>query len=94
MKRFYAGTAKFPHFVYKIYDSLGCLLYVGITFDIRTRMKAHERTSDWYPAHVFVELSKHESRAEAAAEETRVIKTECPIFNVHQKSPVNFQTLS
>lgn len=38
-----------PMFIYRLFDRLGVLLYIGITDDILERMARHEREKIWWP---------------------------------------------
>jgi len=71
------------HFVYRCFDVDGVLLYIGFTWDLRTRIGAHcapgrpvgERLS-------YVSVEKHPTRAAARAAERAAIESETPLFNV------------
>jgi hypothetical protein len=62
------------------------LLYVGATGDVRTRMRRHSRTSEWWPRCSFVLLRRYPDRALALAAERGLIATEHPVFNIKDRS--------
>lgn len=37
-----------PHWLYRIYDSSGSLLYLGCTVDVERRCKQHRSTKGWW----------------------------------------------
>lgn len=71
-----------PTAVYRFFDDDEHLLYVGITFNLGGRFRAHERSSEWWPHQRSVRIVWRDTRAEALAEESAAIRTEKPIFNV------------
>jgi predicted GIY-YIG superfamily endonuclease len=75
------------HHVYRAYDHRGALLYVGVTNDLERRMDAHEKSSGWWMFHERVESEAFDSRAEAEAEETRLIRTLHPRWNRRDRTP-------
>jgi predicted GIY-YIG superfamily endonuclease len=71
------------HFVYRLFDREGLLLYVGMTRDVRKRMKSHERTKAWW-CDVDTErtvVTSHPCHAEAADAELVEIETTSPLCN-------------
>lgn len=76
--------------VYRFFDADGGLIYVGITGQLMTRWRWHEKHADWWPEQARVEVIWHESRATAEAEETSAIRTEGPARNVQKrgKTPI------
>jgi predicted GIY-YIG superfamily endonuclease len=70
-------------YLYRAYDHAGRLLYIGITYCIYGRIKAHRRTSAWYrdvQSWSVAELPAGWYTAHRA--EIEAIKTEDPIHNV------------
>jgi predicted GIY-YIG superfamily endonuclease len=65
-----------PTAVYRFYDDAGQLLYVGITSDLISRWREHEKHSPWWPAQRTVSVVWRDSREEAHAEECNAIATE------------------
>jgi hypothetical protein len=79
----------FPTAVYRIYDTSGTLLYVGMG-DGRARIKSHLKSKPWRhdidPTRTAVEWFN--TRAEATAAEKAAIRAERPRHNViHQPRP-------
>lgn len=72
--------------LYRAYDAHGVLLYVGITKDPQTRMRGHERTSEWWAEMQSVSFEWFDTRRAALDEETRLIGALRPPFNV-DKNP-------
>lgn len=68
--------------VYRFFDGDNRLLYVGITFNLGGRFRAHERSSQWWASQRSVRVVWRDARAEALAEEAAAIQAEKPIFNV------------
>lgn len=74
-----------PTAVYRFYDGLGRLLYVGITFDLGARFKQHERKATWWGQQRSVRIIWRDTRSEAAAEERVAIRDEKPLHNIAGK---------
>jgi excinuclease UvrABC nuclease subunit len=70
-----------PTDLYRVYDVVGRLLYVGISTDARRRIRQHRRTKSWAGLLYRVDVERHRTRAEALREEQHVIQTEHPLFN-------------
>jgi predicted GIY-YIG superfamily endonuclease len=75
-----------PTFLYRLYDKEGHLLYVGITFNLRTRMRDHARDQEWWPQVARRTMICYATREEASRAETEAIKTEHPRHNTQQQS--------
>ncbi|MCX4606965.1 GIY-YIG nuclease family protein [Streptomyces mirabilis] len=75
--------------VYRIYDGVDRLLYVGITHDVVMRFREHKVDKGWWRARAHrYEVQWFASREIAAAEEREAIKAEHPEFNsVHAALP-------
>lgn len=78
------------HFVYRIYDRDGALLYIGATSNLDQRMSAHARTKAWPGCHPVITIgermdrwvaTEYETRSEAFAAERAAIRDECPLLN-------------
>ena len=78
------SVGHFEHTLYKAYDSLGCLLYVGITYDMRVRMRGHRRTARWWGEHVYMETQVYPNRTTAYSAELQIILYESPVYNVRK----------
>jgi antitoxin (DNA-binding transcriptional repressor) of toxin-antitoxin stability system len=68
--------------VYRLYDADETLLYVGITYDIKTRFADHKADKEWWPEVSTKEIRWLPDREAAWAEEQRVIHEEHPRYNV------------
>ncbi|MFD0405565.1 GntR family transcriptional regulator [Kitasatospora sp. NPDC127116] len=76
--------------LYRLRDSRGHLLYVGITSSPENRWLSHEQTKSWWPNVVSRDLTWFDDRESAAAAEVAAIKTELPRFNhSHKPSPLH-----
>ena len=68
--------------VYRLYAADETLLYVGITYDIKTRFADHKANKDWWSNVAVKEVRWLPDRDAAWAEEQRVIREERPRWNV------------
>ncbi|QGJ87583.1 G-I-Y-Y-I-G endonuclease [Gordonia phage Faith5x5] len=76
-----------PHFVYRIYDEDGVLLYVGSTNSVRTRLNDHFiQKAPWFRFAHRVEMEQYATRYEAREAERAAILTEGPIGNTQNTS--------
>lgn len=73
-----------PTSVYKFHDGAGRLIYVGITSRGITRQLEHNQHSAWWGFSVHQEIEHYDSRAQAAARETELIRAHHPPFNTSQ----------
>lgn len=71
-----------PHFLYRLRDSEGRLLYVGFTRHVQQRMAAHRSEQPWWPLVADREVEQHPDRASAERAEKEALATEAPAFNV------------
>lgn len=74
--------------IYAYLDADRRVLYVGQSFDLRTRNGAHHQHSDWYPlAAEFRVLWSTADRTEARDAEAKAIRALQPAFNFqHNRS--------
>ena len=86
------GVRALPHFVYRLFDEQGALLYVGMTRDFDTRLIAHlsttmpldSRVSGWRDIHARYHhhsLDAYPNWVEAKAAERATIAAEEPEVN-------------
>ena len=68
--------------LYRHYDLIGQLLYVGISLRPFVRLKEHNQTADWYRQVRFTITEWFDDRASALDAEALAIETERPLFNV------------
>lgn len=79
-----------PTAVYRLFDSEGRLLYVGIARDPEERFKGHASTSPWWPRVACREIGWQPTRCKAEERETEAIRTEGPLYNrAGSASPMN-----
>lgn len=67
--------------VYQYRDARGILLYVGITSQGLGRQLQHMAQSEWYRYYSTQSVEHYETREDAKARETWLIKNERPVFN-------------
>lgn len=67
--------------LYRAYDALGQLLYIGISFSALARGLQHKKSSVWFHLMAELKVEKYANRAGAIAAEQRAIIAEKPIFN-------------
>lgn len=68
-------------YVYRLYDTHGQLLYVGVSRNVHVRLKAHARTR-WWPQVDSKSIEEFSTREEALIAERLAIRTEAPTCNV------------
>lgn len=71
-----------PHFVYRLFDADGVLLYVGCTCRPVHRMSAHRRDKRWAGRLASVTWSEPMRQFQALAAEAKAIREEAPEFNI------------
>ena len=71
--------------LYRHFDSLRNLLYVGISLDAIKRLRQHGHTSDWCHQIASVEIEQFANRQEAMKAEREAILSEKPAFNVRRR---------
>ena len=77
----YLWVASQPTATYRFYDLDSNLLYVGITYLMRTRAEQHKRKSSWYRHALMLEINWYHNRLIAIAVERSAILHERPAFN-------------
>jgi hypothetical protein len=73
--------------LYRLYDGVGCLLYVGITGNLDARWGQHSVKAKWWSEVVERTVEWHKTRALAEAAERAAIASERPRWNVHHQRP-------
>lgn len=68
--------------LYRMYDWMGCLLYVGQTINPLNRLRDHYRGKDWWDDIVAITLEKFDTLDELIHAEREAIETEHPVYNV------------
>jgi predicted GIY-YIG superfamily endonuclease len=68
--------------VYRVYDDADRLIYVGCTYDLDKRIRAH-RGGSWWRSQIarVVAVAQYPARREALAAERHAIETEAPRWN-------------
>ena len=83
-----------PHYVYRLYDAAGGLLYIGCTEDVEGRIYMHltQGASTFAPTlHTHYDhytAEEHPNAREAHAAEVAAIRAECPPLNLHHNPKV------
>jgi transcriptional regulator with XRE-family HTH domain len=68
--------------LYRMYDSDGQLLYVGIAPLITVRMGEHRRTARWFRDVTRIDIEHYDTRQSAIDAESQAIRTENPRYNL------------
>ena len=71
--------------LYRHYNELGILLYVGISSDHHLRFQSHLKFAEWKDRIATVKIERFNTRDEAAAAEIAAIQTEEPLYNTHHQ---------
>ena len=71
--------------LYRHFNDLNELLYVGISLNTFARLSQHKDHSHWFKKIERVTVNHFETREEARAAEREAIKTENPLFNIAMK---------
>lgn len=71
-----------PHYVYRVYDSTGALIYVGCTKNLFARLQIHQGNAWWAPQAAKVVARVFPTQSDALAVEKRAIKSEHPKWNI------------
>lgn len=77
----------FAHWVYRLYDDEGRLLYVGMTVNPKARLKSWRSVGraagHWWPQVSDIRWEPHNNKADAANAERAAIGAESPLHNVN-----------
>lgn len=88
-KRRYSGPPR-KGFVYRIYGYNNSLLYIGKTFNVKSRLfgkQGHADSKDWWSLAVGVRVAEYRTETEALVAEAFAITRERPKYNVAYPSP-------
>ena len=69
-------------YLYRMFDSDGKLLYVGISKSVLKRLGEHLNEKDWLPDEACIKWTTYQTREKAEAAERRAIQNESPIWNI------------
>lgn len=78
---YYSDLVHQPTCVYRFYDLLGGLLYVGLTMTPKYRFEKHRR-KPWWPLVAAVDIEWFDGREAAKAAEREAIAHEDPEHNI------------
>lgn len=70
------------HCVYRVFDEVGQLLYVGVSSDVFLRFAQHAQRAPWVAYVASVTFEQHPTREAAEAAEAEAIRTEDPVWNM------------
>jgi hypothetical protein len=76
------------HYVYRLYDGSGRLLYVGISDRGPVRLVEHYRRKPWFIDVERVEFERYASRRESEDRERHLIRTGHPRYNIQHNGAV------
>lgn len=68
--------------LYRLFDTDGTLLYIGISHDPARRWRQHAKVKGWWPLVARQSVTWLDERIKATAAEAEAIRTERPRFNV------------
>lgn len=71
-----------PTALYRLFDSAGVLLYVGISDNLKVRFADHAASKPWWPDVARRTIELHTVRSAAEAAEDAAIKAEHPVHNL------------
>lgn len=77
------GEQRFePNALYRFFSADDSLLYVGITKDLGTRLKSHNREKTWFRMVAYIRVEHFDSREDVELAEYRAITEEHPAWNI------------
>lgn len=79
------------HYVYRLWDENGELLYVGISKTLVNRLTQHDESQPWASEVATVTAKRYPNRDKARAAEIEAIQTENPRYNIRDRAkPVDW----
>jgi hypothetical protein len=89
-------THALPHVLYRAYDRLGRLVYVGITANWEIRLYNHQVSTYWWKREIVrTRLIHWPDRAAALEAERQAIRVEQPMRNSqHNRRPRTYEQLA
>lgn len=75
----------YEHVVYRVYDADERLLYIGVTVDLKNRLRVHGYQSPWYVDAARVDAESFPDRPTAFDAEAYAIREEAPLHNVRSQ---------
>lgn len=73
--------------LYRMYDSVGALLYVGATTNPESRFRTHAGTQPWWDEVTDIKVQRFDTWEELAEAEVSAIETEKPKYNLLHSKP-------
>lgn len=74
--------------VYRCFDGMGRLIYVGATSQIHTRLASHSTSAWWWLQVARIRFALADDDIDALTRERHAIATEAPRWNVRGRRPV------
>lgn len=68
--------------LYRLFDSAGTLLYVGISLNVAQRMSQHRAVKPWWDDVASIQLATYPDRASVLEAERAAITNEHPLHNI------------
>lgn len=87
IRGYLAKLANQPHVLYRMYNSDGELLYIGITVGVYSRFLEHSKQKQWWSQVTDIKLEWCDSRSSAELAEFNAIKSESPKHNIVHNRP-------
>jgi hypothetical protein len=81
------GHKSKPCQLYRHFDKIGRLLYVGISLSAIARLSRHSHDAHWFHEIVTVTIQTYPGRPEAMIAEARAIEDEKPLHNLKRHHP-------
>lgn len=81
------------HYLYRIFDATGQLLYIGITHDVGARFQQHRADKSWWHERDTHTVEEAPTRADVLYLEAKAILTEFPKYNRDIPSFARFDVL-
>jgi hypothetical protein len=83
-----------PTDLYRYFDAMGRLLYVGISLSVVARACDHRTSSHWYSSWVLMTRVKYPTRETAQRAERRAIRKEKPLHNIRHNGEQDDEPVS
>ena len=74
------------HYVYRLWDDTGALLYVGISKTLVNRLTQHDESQPWAAEVASVTAKRYPTREKARAAEIEAIQKENPRYNIRDRA--------
>ncbi len=87
---FWSGLNVGDHCLYKLYDGEDRLLYVGITTQLRERIRHHHRETEWCRTVERIEVDWNLTKLGAMRRERAIILRDDPVHNRTAYAPPSY----